>query len=116
MLDAALASLWQEVAGASVSYAVQARVDTRVRSMEAQATGTDVPPVAGDMDLVRVDILADPGAMLTSHAIEVRGSGGQYRFGIENFPDPANPATSSLTARSMVSGSLRLAGRGPHFI
>ena len=71
---------------------------------------------AGDMDLVRVDILADPGAVLTSHAIEVRGSTGRYRFGIENFPDPANPATSSLTARSMVSGLLRLAGHGPHFI
>ena len=71
---------------------------------------------AGDMDLVRVDIIADPGATLTSHAIEVRGSGGNYRFGIENFPDPANPATSALTARSMVSGVLRLAGHGPHFI
>ncbi|MBE4752165.1 hypothetical protein G4177_28780 [Corallococcus sp. ZKHCc1 1396] len=52
MLDAVLTSLWLEVASASVSYAVQARVDTRVRSMEAQATGPDVPPVAGDMDLV----------------------------------------------------------------
>jgi aspartate dehydrogenase len=71
---------------------------------------------AGDMDLVRVDIIADPGATLTSHAIEVRGSCGNYRFRIRNFPDPANPATSALTARSMVSGLLRLAGHGPHFI
>ncbi|MFL4476460.1 aspartate dehydrogenase domain-containing protein [Paeniglutamicibacter sp. MACA_103] len=71
---------------------------------------------AGDMDLVHVEIIADPGATLTRHAIEVRGSGGNYGFSIENFPDPANPATSALTARSMVSGLLRLAGRGPHFI
>ena len=53
---------------------------------------------------------------MTRHDITVRGDGGSYRFGIENFPDPANPATSALTARSMVSGVLRLAGRGPHFI
>ncbi|MCY1041046.1 hypothetical protein OV208_06925 [Corallococcus sp. bb12-1] len=52
MLDAVLTSLWLEVASANVSYAVQARVDTRMRSMEAQATGESVPPVAGDMDLV----------------------------------------------------------------
>ncbi|MFL4480324.1 aspartate dehydrogenase domain-containing protein [Paeniglutamicibacter sp. ORCA_105] len=71
---------------------------------------------AGNMDLVRVDIIADPGATLTSHAIEVRGSGGTYRFAIENFPDPANLATSTLTARSLVSGLLRLAGHGPLFI
>lgn len=71
---------------------------------------------AGDMGLVRVDIVADPGATLTSHVIEMRGHGGNYRFAIENFPDPANPATSVLTARSMVSGLLRLGGRGPHFI
>jgi len=71
---------------------------------------------AGDLDLVAVDIVADPAAAMTSHDITVRGSGGNYRFAIENFPDPANPATSALTARSMASGVLRLAGRGPHFI
>ncbi|WP_181578201.1 aspartate dehydrogenase domain-containing protein [Arthrobacter sp. AQ5-05] len=71
---------------------------------------------AGDLDLVAVDITADPAAAMTRHEITVRGDGGNYRFGIENFPDPANPATSALTARSMVSGVLRLAGYGPHFI
>lgn len=71
---------------------------------------------AGDLDLVAVDIVADPAAAMTSHDITVRGSGGNYRFAIENFPDPANPATSALTARSMASGVLRLAGHGPHFI
>ncbi|TSC23150.1 exopolysaccharide export protein EpsX [Corallococcus sp. Z5C101001] len=52
MLDAALASLWLEVASASVTYDAAARVDTRMRSMEAQATGAAVAPVAGDMDIV----------------------------------------------------------------
>lgn len=71
---------------------------------------------AGDLDLVAVEIVADPAAAMTHHEITVRGDGGIYRFGIENFPDPANPATSALTARSVVSGVLRLAGYGPHFI
>ncbi|WP_223640456.1 exopolysaccharide export protein EpsX [Corallococcus sp. EGB] len=52
MLDAALASVWLEVASASVSYGAAARVDTRARSMDAQATGEAVAPVAADMDLV----------------------------------------------------------------
>ncbi|MFB1480579.1 exopolysaccharide export protein EpsX [Corallococcus sp. RDP092CA] len=52
MLDAALASLWLEVASASVTYGAAARLDTRARSMDAQATGDAVSPVAADMDLV----------------------------------------------------------------
>lgn len=71
---------------------------------------------AGDLDLVEVAITADPAAARTSHEIHVEGSGGSYRFAIENAPDPANPATSALTARAMASGLLRLAGLGPHFI
>ncbi|WP_181149789.1 aspartate dehydrogenase domain-containing protein [Arthrobacter sp. MYb227] len=71
---------------------------------------------AGNFDLVRVRIVADPSAELTRHTIAVRGSGGSYDFDIQNIPDPHNPATSVLTARSMASGLLRLAGVGPHFI
>lgn len=71
---------------------------------------------AGNMDRVRVQIIADPTALSTTHGINVHTSSGHYSFEISNVPDPANPATSALTARSMVSGVLRLAGRGPHFI
>ena len=71
---------------------------------------------AGNFDLVRVRIVADPSAELTRHTIAVHGSGGSYDFDIQNIPDPHNPATSVLTARSMASGLLRLAGVGPHFI
>ena len=71
---------------------------------------------AGNLDLVRVRIVADPGTELTRHAIAVHGSGGSYDFDVQNIPDPQNPATSVLTARSMASGLLRLAGVGPHFI
>ncbi|NOK23307.1 exopolysaccharide export protein EpsX, partial [Corallococcus carmarthensis] len=52
MLDAALASLWLEVASASVTYGAAARVDTRARSMDAQATGEATSPLAADMDIV----------------------------------------------------------------
>ncbi|WP_375742661.1 hypothetical protein NR800_27650 [Corallococcus interemptor] len=52
MLDAALASVWLEVAAASVTYGAAARVDTRARSMDAQATGGPVAPLAADMDIV----------------------------------------------------------------
>lgn len=70
----------------------------------------------GNFDLVRVRIVADPSAELTRHTIAVHSSGGSYDFDIQNMPDPQNPATSVLTARSMASGLLRLAGIGPHFI
>lgn len=70
----------------------------------------------GNFDLVCVSIVADPSAELTRHTIAVQGSGGSYDFDIQNIPDPQNPATSVLTARSMASGLLRLAGAGPHFI
>lgn len=71
---------------------------------------------AGSFELVRVRIVADPSTELTMHAIAVQGSGGSYEFDIQNIPDPHNPATSVLTAKSMASGLLRLAGVGPHFI
>lgn len=71
---------------------------------------------AGDLSVVRVSITADPTATLTSHTITVRGETGNHRFELRNFPDPANPASSALTARAIASGVLRLAGVGPHFI
>ncbi|NOK14088.1 exopolysaccharide export protein EpsX, partial [Corallococcus exercitus] len=67
MLDAALASLWLEVASASVTYSTAARVDTRARSMDAQATGEPVAPVAADMDLVpTLGLKYDDGSAVAS--------------------------------------------------
>ncbi|RKH53735.1 exopolysaccharide export protein EpsX [Corallococcus aberystwythensis] len=67
MLDAALASLWLEVASASVTYSAAARVDTRARSMEAQATGEATSPFAADMDLVpTVGLKYDDGSAVAS--------------------------------------------------
>jgi hypothetical protein len=66
MLDAALASLWLEVASATVGYGAAARVDTRARSMEQQATGAPVAPVAADMDIVpTVGLTYNAGNLLT---------------------------------------------------
>ncbi|MBN9681478.1 MULTISPECIES: exopolysaccharide export protein EpsX [unclassified Corallococcus] len=67
MLDAALASLWLEVASASVTYGAAARVDTRARSMDAQATGEAVSPLAADMDIVpTVGLKYDDGSAVAS--------------------------------------------------
>ncbi|GMU10794.1 exopolysaccharide export protein EpsX [Corallococcus caeni] len=67
MLDAALASLWLEVASASVMYSTAARVDTRARSMDAQATGEPVAPVAADMDIVpTLGLKYDDGSAVAS--------------------------------------------------
>ncbi|MGE6763037.1 exopolysaccharide export protein EpsX [Corallococcus interemptor] len=66
MLDAALASLWLEVASASVTYGAAARVDTRTRSMDAQATGEAVAPVAADVDVVpTLSLKYDDGSAVT---------------------------------------------------
>ncbi|RKH58610.1 hypothetical protein D7X96_36660 [Corallococcus interemptor] len=66
MLDAALASLWLEVASASVTYGAAARVDTRTRSMDAQATGEAVAPVAADVDIVpTLSLKYDDGSAVT---------------------------------------------------
>ncbi|GAA4377564.1 aspartate dehydrogenase domain-containing protein [Paeniglutamicibacter cryotolerans] len=69
----------------------------------------------GDFAMVRVRILADPVAALTLHRIEAEGSAGKYAFDVANAPDPLNPATSALTARSIVAGVHRLSGRRGSF-
>ncbi|GAA3951332.1 hypothetical protein GCM10023085_37480 [Actinomadura viridis] len=51
---------------------------------------------AGDWDIVRVRLVADPGAALTRHVVEFAGEVGEYRFELAHLPDPANPATSGL--------------------
>ncbi|WP_375755568.1 exopolysaccharide export protein EpsX [Corallococcus exercitus] len=67
MLDAALASLWLEVASSAVTYSTAARVDTRARSMDQQATGEPVAPVAADMDIVpTLGLKYDDGSAVAS--------------------------------------------------
>lgn len=63
----------------------------------------------GDPTLVRVELVADPAASLTTHAITTAGAAGEYSFTIRNAPLAARPASSGLTARALVADLLRLA-------
>lgn len=63
----------------------------------------------GDPSLVRVELVADPEASLTTHAIAAAGAAGEYSFTIRNAPLPARPASSGLTARALVANLLQLA-------
>ncbi|MEB4613090.1 aspartate dehydrogenase domain-containing protein [Leucobacter sp. M11] len=67
---------------------------------------------AGDLGLVRVRLSADPAATQTEHRIEAVGAAGSYRFLVRNEPLPEHPSSSGLTARSLLSELLRLAGQG----
>lgn len=49
-----------------------------------------------DWNLVRVELIADPGAELTRHEITAAGPMGRYRFQIENLPSADNPRTSAI--------------------
>lgn len=65
------------------------------------------------LDRVRVSLLADPDATLSSHRILASGPAGDYELRLRNAPSPSNPRTSGLTAMS-VARDLRelLARRG----
>lgn len=63
----------------------------------------------GNDSLVRVELVADPAASLTEHAISASGPAGEYVFTIRNAPLPARPASSGLTARALVAELLQLA-------
>jgi aspartate dehydrogenase len=54
-------------------------------------------------DAVEADVVADPAATFNTHEIVVEGALGVLRFTIENHPDPANPKTSGLAARSIIA-------------
>ncbi|MDD3088984.1 MAG: DUF108 domain-containing protein [Candidatus Omnitrophica bacterium] len=51
---------------------------------------------AGDPRLVRVKIMASPGAAANIHEIEVKGPAGRMTTRCENVPSPGNPGTSHL--------------------
>lgn len=57
---------------------------------------------AGDWNLVRGVVRADPGAELTSHVIEVDSDAGQYRFEMRNQPSPQNPRSSAVVPWAVI--------------
>ena len=58
-----------------------------------------------------VRFIADPGAALTRHEIAASGSAGEYRFSIQNAPEPDNPASSGVVADAVLTGIATLAGQ-----
>ncbi|WP_349828171.1 aspartate dehydrogenase domain-containing protein [Brevibacterium litoralis] len=55
-----------------------------------------------DWDLVRVELVADPGADLTAHHITATGPAGEYDFTIRNRPSPANPRSSGAVPHAVL--------------
>ncbi|GAB7007427.1 aspartate dehydrogenase [Nocardioides sp. AN3] len=78
------------------------------RSLNVAAT---VGCAVGDVDLVEVRLLADPGAVLTRHLIEAEGPCGSYRFEISNLPSPENPRTSGVVPHAVLRTLRALVGR-----
>ncbi|MGW6454612.1 aspartate dehydrogenase domain-containing protein [Streptomyces sp. NPDC055078] len=69
------------------------------RSLNVAAT---VGWAVGDIGLVEVRLLADPGAALTRHIIEAEGPCGSYRFEIGNLPSVTNPRTSGVVPHAVL--------------
>ncbi|MFG2140577.1 aspartate dehydrogenase domain-containing protein [Streptomyces sp. NPDC048650] len=65
----------------------------------------------GDLDAVRVRVVADPGAGHTRHVVEASGAHGSYRFEVAHLPDPDNPATSQVVPYAVLRSLHALAGR-----
>ncbi|MER5755208.1 aspartate dehydrogenase domain-containing protein [Streptomyces sp. NPDC002088] len=65
----------------------------------------------GDLDTVRVQVVADPAARHTRHVIEAQGAHGSYRFEVAHLPDPGNPATSQVVPYAVLRSLAALAGR-----
>jgi aspartate dehydrogenase len=54
------------------------------------------------LDETRVRLIADPAATANRHEIEAVGAFGRFEFAIEGASLPGNPASSALTAMSVV--------------
>ncbi|MEU4269468.1 aspartate dehydrogenase domain-containing protein [Streptomyces sp. NPDC026092] len=65
----------------------------------------------GDLDAVRVQVVADPAAHRTRHVIEASGPHGTYRFEMEHVPDADNPATSQVVPYAVLRSLAAIAGR-----
>ena len=67
----------------------------------------------GSFDIVRGRVIADPTATLTTHAIEVIGAAGRYRFEIVNQPLVERPRSSAVVPWAVVRSLRDLCGREP---
>ncbi|MFG2884209.1 aspartate dehydrogenase domain-containing protein [Streptomyces sp. NPDC048297] len=85
--------------------------DIPVKFPKSTNVAASVALAVGDLDAVRVHVVADPGAHHTRHVVEARGAHGAYRFEVAHLPDPGNPATSQVVPYAVLRSLAALAGR-----
>ncbi|MFI8998264.1 aspartate dehydrogenase domain-containing protein [Streptomyces sp. NPDC053542] len=85
--------------------------DVPVKFPKSTNVAASVALAVGDLDAVRVHVVADPAAQHTRHVIEASGSHGVYRFEVQHLPDPNNPATSQVVPYAVLRSLGALAGR-----
>ncbi|MET9891021.1 aspartate dehydrogenase domain-containing protein [Streptomyces sp. NPDC006465] len=82
-----------------------------VKFPKSTNVAASVALAVGDLDAVRVQVVADPAAHRTRHVIEASGAHGAYRFEVAHLPDPGNPATSQVVPYAVLRSVAALAGR-----
>ncbi|MEU5170351.1 aspartate dehydrogenase domain-containing protein [Streptomyces mutomycini] len=82
-----------------------------VKFPKSTNVAASVALAVGDLDTVRVQVVADPAAHRTRHLIEASGAHGAYRFEVAHLPDPGNPATSQVVPYAVLRSLAALAGR-----
>ncbi|MFD7922117.1 aspartate dehydrogenase domain-containing protein [Streptomyces sp. NPDC059740] len=85
--------------------------DIPVKFPKSTNVAASVALAVGDLDAVRVTVVADPAATHTRHVIEAAGTHGSYRFEVCHLPDPVNPATSQVVPHAVLRSLGALAGR-----
>ncbi|MFE5243474.1 MULTISPECIES: aspartate dehydrogenase domain-containing protein [unclassified Streptomyces] len=82
-----------------------------VKFPKSTNVAASVALAVGDLDTVRVQVVADPAAHHTRHVIEASGGHGSYRFEVAHLPDPGNPATSQVVPYAVLRSLAAIAGR-----
>lgn len=85
--------------------------DVPVKFPRSTNVAASVALAVGDLDAVRVRVVADPDAARTRHVIEAAGPHGSYRFEVAHTPDADNPATSGVVPYAVLRSLGAIAGR-----
>jgi aspartate dehydrogenase len=85
--------------------------DIPVRFPRSTNVAASVALAVGDLDAVRVRVVADPAAVRTRHVVEASGPHGAYRFEVAHTPDADNPATSTVVPYAVLRSLGAIAGR-----
>lgn len=78
--------------------------------------GVALAAATGMWDKVRVQLVADPQAILTNHRVRAAGSSGEYDFSITNKPLPDSPTTSAVVSAALLRGVSRIARPSGTFV